>query len=282
MRLLPESINKYLSEEVTTFVTCWKLLLKNGSIMGFTNCNYSITIDGILYNATTSVMASALENSVGTNVDNLEIEAIIDSDNIKEKDILAGLYDFAELEIFMINYLDPDAGTVLLKRGYLGEITVKNKRFIAEIRGLTQKLNQVIGNSYSLNCRASFGDKYCKINKEKFSYEGTVGEVLSNNHFRDSGRRENENYFKYGELHFISGNNVGLFMEVKEYKPGVIITVLSFPYDIKTEDNYKIVAGCNKKFNTCCVRYNNAVNFRGEPHLPGTGQILKTAGTTEF
>ncbi|AIL64483.1 hypothetical protein NOVO_00360 [Rickettsiales bacterium Ac37b] len=120
------------------------------------------------------------------------------------------------------------------------------------------------------------------MNKDNFSYQGIVGEALSNNQFTDPISHYHENYFKYGELKFISGNNIGLSREIKEYKAGEIITVLPFPYDIKTGDHYKITAGCDKTFQTCCKLYNNAINFRGEPHLPGTGQILKTAGTTEF
>ena len=44
------------------------------------------------------------------------------------------------------------------------------------------------------------------------------------------------------------------------------------------EDGERIpltIAGCNKEFSTCCNKFNNAINFHGEPHLPGMNILLK-------
>ncbi len=30
----------------------------------------------------------------------------------------------------------------------------------------------------------------------------------------------------------------------------------------------KIISGCDKNFITCCNKFNNAINFRGEPLIP--------------
>jgi len=51
------------------------------------------------------------------------------------------------------------------------------------------------------------------------------------------------------------------------------------PFDIAIGDSFEIQAGCDKTFETCINRFNNAINFRGEPHMPGQDEILKTAGT---
>ncbi|XVN43247.1 MAG: phage BR0599 family protein [Candidatus Rickettsia vulgarisii] len=40
------------------------------------------------------------------------------------------------------------------------------------------------------------------------------------------------------------------------------------PDNMKHHKNTKITAGCDKKFITCCNKFNNAVNFRGEPLIP--------------
>jgi uncharacterized phage protein (TIGR02218 family) len=36
--------------------------------------------------------------------------------------------------------------------------------------------------------------------------------------------------------------------------------------------------GCDKRFETCTSRFQNAVNFRGEPHLPGTDLLTRYPG----
>jgi uncharacterized phage protein (TIGR02218 family) len=36
--------------------------------------------------------------------------------------------------------------------------------------------------------------------------------------------------------------------------------------------------GCDKRFETCSERFANAVNFRGEPHLPGADLLTRYPG----
>jgi uncharacterized phage protein (TIGR02218 family) len=42
---------------------------------------------------------------------------------------------------------------------------------------------------------------------------------------------------------------------------------------IQAGDKYSITAGCDKQFNTCVEKFNNAINFRGEPHIPQPERI---------
>ncbi|MDE5056044.1 phage BR0599 family protein [Wolbachia endosymbiont of Drosophila bicornuta] len=37
----------------------------------------------------------------------------------------------------------------------------------------------------------------------------------------------------------------------------------------KKSYKYSILAGCDKTFPTCRSKFNNTVNFRGEPYIPG-------------
>ena len=39
-------------------------------------------------------------------------------------------------------------------------------------------------------------------------------------------------------------------------------------------DAFTISAGCDKRFSTCRDRFDNAVNFRGFPHMPGNDFAL--------
>jgi hypothetical protein len=40
----------------------------------------------------------------------------------------------------------------------------------------------------------------------------------------------------------------------------------------------ELVEGCDRRFVTCCQRFANAANFRGEPYLPGN-DLLTRYGT---
>ena len=40
----------------------------------------------------------------------------------------------------------------------------------------------------------------------------------------------------------------------------------------------EVTEGCDKTLATCAARFGNAVNFRGEPHLPGIDLLTRYPG----
>jgi uncharacterized phage protein (TIGR02218 family) len=78
-------------------------------------------------------------------------------------------------------------------------------------------------------------------------------------------------------LTWTSGNNNGFSIEVKKFnfQTEVFTLFLSMPYDIQVGDNYSVTYGCDKSLDTCKDRFNNVVNFRGEPYLPGLDGLLQ-------
>jgi uncharacterized phage protein (TIGR02218 family) len=273
MRNISSSLQQHITKEVTTLANCWKLKLKNGKALGFTNHVSDIEYEGIKYFAASGFDSSSIASSSDLAVDNLEIEGILDNYLITEADILAGIYDFAEIEMFMVNYNDLTQGKIYLKRGWFGEITLKNGKFLAEIRGLAQKFNQVIGNLYSPTCRANFCDKKCKLQEINYTDYGSVTEVMNEKSFKDKSRQEPSGYYTQGKIIFLDGRNKGIEMEIKEHINSIITTVLPLSFKIKIGDKYKIIAGCDKTFETCRIKFNNVLNFRGEPHIPGLSLV---------
>ena len=51
------------------------------------------------------------------------------------------------------------------------------------------------------------------------------------------------------------------------------------PFTVNTGDNYSMIAGCDKTFETCKTKFSNTINFRGEPYVPGTDRMLETSST---
>ncbi len=84
-------------------------------------------------------------------------------------------------------------------------------------------------------------------------------------------------YFQGGPLKWTSGNNSGRAMEVKDYDPLTqeITLFLAMPRDIVAGDTLEIAPGCDKTIGICETKFANAINFQGEPHVPGEDAILK-------
>lgn len=279
MQTLSTGLNSHLSGEVTTLATCWSIQRKDGFSLYFTDHDQDLTIDGHVYQSADSMSPSAVSSQLGLAVDNLEFEGMLSSDAIEEGDILAGLYDHAEITLFLVNYTDPAMGKIHLKTGCLGEVTLQGGQFVAEMRGLTSVLQQKIGDVYTSSCRAQLGDARCGVNLTPFTFSGTVTAVEALHAFTDSGMTQVSGYFSNGIVTFSSGANAGLSMEVRDFAAGRFSLFLPMPKAIAVGDHFTAVAGCDKLFGTCVGRFNNALNFRGEPHVPGTDKLLETAAT---
>jgi uncharacterized phage protein (TIGR02218 family) len=279
MKTLTPALAAHLAGETTTLATCWKLTRRDSSVLGFTDHDRDLTVAGVTYQASTGFTPSAIASSGALNVDNLDVEGMLDAGAITEADLLAGLYDHAQIDIFEVNYQNPADGTLPLRTGWLGEVTVQDGRFLAEVRGLTQPLAQRIGELYSPTCRASLGDARCKVAMAPRTRTGTLTGTTSRSVLRDTARTEPAGTFNFGTITFTSGANAGTKMEVKEYTPGVIVLALPLTRPVAAGDAYTLAEGCDRSFATCVSRFNNAVNFRGEPHVPGLDRMLETAGT---
>lgn len=279
MKNISTTLRAHLEGECLTLAHCWKLTRRDTTVMGFTNHDKDLIVDGITYEAATGFTPTAIDSQATLAVDNLDVEGMISAGNITEQDILAGKYDFAEVEVFAVNYEDLTQGKIHLRRGWLGEIELRNKQFVAEVRGLTQRLSQHIGALYSPMCRATFGDSACGVNTALYLVSGSVSEASSQSQFTDNARSEAIGYFNYGKITFTSGQNNGLSAEVKESRGKEIFLTLPMPFPITAGNTYTLQRGCDKTIATCSSRYNNAGNFRGEPHVPGLDRMLETAGT---
>ena len=284
MKTLTPQLTAHLAGEVTTLATCWKLTRRDGTLMGFTDHDQDITYNSLTYKAATGFTPSAIDNSASLRVDNLDVEGMLSSGSLTEADIFAGLYDFARIDIFQLNYLDTSQGILKLRRGWLGEVSLSKQQFTAEVRGLTQALAQNIGEYFAPSCRATLGDTRCKIDMGPHTTTGSVTTANTTLSFFDTARTEASALFTNGKITFTSGANNGLSMEVKEYSysattGGFISLTLPMPYSILVGDSYSLQKGCDKTLATCLSRFNNVLNFRGEPHVPGLDKMLETAGT---
>ncbi len=274
MRKISSQLKEHLAQPVTTLATCWHLKLRNGKELGFTEHDHDIVIQNVTYLASSGITASAIMSNSNMAVDNLELEGILDNELIREDDLCSGLYDHAEVQVFLVNYRAIQDGILSIQKGWLGEVRLGHGYFVAEVRGLTQALTGTIGKLYSPRCRAIFCDLRCSLKHENYTYYGTITKVETDMIFYDEGRKEEYGFFNYGSISFHSGSNQGQILEVRTSHITRILLALPLPYPCQIGDQYSITTGCDKTLTMCSKVYNNALNFRGEPHIPGMSKLL--------
>jgi len=280
MRTASSNMTAHLAGEVTSLAICWQLTLVGGTVMGFTDHTSDLTISSVLYKAATGFSPTSVETKDKFSVDNLDVAGILDAASITEVDIMAGKYDFAEILIFMVNVTDLTQGIITHRRGWLGEVSLKNGQFVAEVRGLAQKLQQNIVELFSPTCRAVFGDTRCKANLASYTVGGTVNTITSRQVFISTAMTQAAGYFSGGEIQWLTGANAGRRMEIKQFGNTQFTLVLPMPNNVAVGDTFNAIAGCDKTIGTCASRFNNAVNFRGEPYVPGMDKMLATSATS--
>jgi hypothetical protein len=164
MKVVSTALAVHLTGPVTTLATCWRISRTDGVVFRFTDHDRDLVVEGEVYQANGAYSRTAISNDAGMGVDNLDVEGVFDSEAVTEEELRAGLFDQAEVRIFLVNWADPSTGALRLRRGWFGEVVLTEQGvFRTELRGLTQALSQRIGELYSPECRADLGDHRCRV-----------------------------------------------------------------------------------------------------------------------
>ena len=154
--VFPNALKDHLASGATTVARAYAIERKDGLVLGFTDHDRDLGFDGIQFHADSGLTAKALQQATGLAVDNTEAFGALRSDTITEADIAAGRYDGAEVRGWLVNWTDVSE-RVLQFRGTIGEVVRSGGAFTAELRGLTEALNQPQGRLYHARCSAVLG-----------------------------------------------------------------------------------------------------------------------------
>ena len=283
VKSISTALKAHLTQEVTTLCTCWSITRRDSVSFYFTDHDQDLVIGGNTYLAELGYQRTAIQSNADMSVDNLDLQGILDSSTLTVDDLRTGLFDFAEIRIFVMNWADLTQGILQMRFGYLGDVTVTpSGTFTTQLRGLTQLLQQNVGELYTPWCRADLGDARCKIDLVGGGWQktATVTAVTDEANFNISVTepRAVDGWFNEGVVTFTSGDNDGRSIEIKTWTQsgGAVQLHLPMPQPITVGDTLTLYPGCDKTVGTCVSRFNNVVNFRGEPYVPGADAMLAT------
>jgi uncharacterized phage protein (TIGR02218 family) len=280
MRTIPPALQAKLDSGATTLCRCWRLTRRDGVVQGFTDHDRDIDLDGLTCRAATGLAASETTQSQGLAVTASEVYGALNDETLNEDDLAAGLYDAAEVEVWLVDWSEPDL-RLLLAKGVLGEVRREGPAFAAELRGLAHRLAEDSGRLYTATCSADLGDARCTVDLDDPAYRGTgtIAALTGTSAFTASGLDAfADGWFSAGRLQWSTGANAGLAVEVKRHRNDGATVALdlwqAMPHAIAPGDTFVVTAGCDKRFATCRDRFANGVNFRGFPHIPGNDFLI--------
>jgi uncharacterized phage protein (TIGR02218 family) len=276
MRTLDPGLAAHLASGATTLCHCWKVTRTGASPMGFTDHDEAVSFDGTVYAAATGFEASAIEAGLGLSVANQDVMGALASAGLTEADLAAGFYDGAGIEIWRVNWANP-AQRVMLLAGEIGAVTRTPLAFTAEVRSLAHRLNRPVGRVYQYACDADLGDARCKVNVNQpaFRATGAVTGVAGARQFAGSGLSGfAPGWFVNGTIAWTSGANAGLTRPVKASAGADLELWEPMPFPVAVADAFAVTAGCSKTFAVCKAKFNNGLNFRGAPLMPGNDWVV--------
>ena len=269
------ALETHLATGTTTVCRCWSVVRKDGETYGFTDHDTDLVFDGLTFCADTGLTANALEQSTGLSVDNTEALGVLSSAAVSEIDIQAGRFDGAAVTSWLVNWANLSE-RVLQFNGTFGEITRAVGGFRAELRGLTEALNQPQGRVYQSSCSAVLGGAGCGFDTTALGYstEVRVEGIEDAKEFSFANLTGfDDRWFENGKVVVLTGAAAGLVGVVKNDRlsaDGRSIELWeSLRAQIVTGDQIRIEAGCDRRMGTCRLKFDNFLNFQGFPHIPG-------------
>lgn len=274
MSTLDPDLQAHLDSGVTTLCRAWKIERRDGVCFGFTDHDLPLEFDGLIFKPDTGLSAMALQQSTGLSVDNTEAIGALSDAAIRDADIDAGRFDGAEVSAWLVNWTAVDQRSMQF-RGNIGEIRRAGGAFQAELRGLTDMLNRPVGRVYQRPCGAVLGDGDCGVDlgSDIHSVVAVIAEVENARVLRFSGLSGFAvDWFERGKLDVLTGDAKGLRAAIKVDRNLGVMREITLWEPLRARvmvgDEVRLFVGCDKRFETCRVKFSNAINFRGFPDIP--------------
>lgn len=284
MKVGEAGINAHLLDTVTTLADCVRVDLRNGAQYGFTSHDVDILYGGDTYERESSFNRTAIQQRTDLDISNLDLMGLVDSVQVTKDDLIAGLYNSAEVYFFVINWADVSDGILKMQRGYISDIVHEDGGlYKAQLLGLPHRLNDPILNIYKPECDYDLGvddGKYsrCGFDLSTVIESGTVVSVTNRRSFLAEGITNTDDYFNLGRVLWTSGDNSGLYMKVKDSSDSLSLCDLKLylpePFDIQVGDTFNIWPGCDGRLVTC-QGFDQVINFGGFPTVEGNRNMIR-------
>lgn len=281
-----EDLAAHLAGGLSTVCHAWAITRTDGEVFAFTDHDLPLSFAGFDFRADTGLSALALAQSTGLSVDNTEALGALSDSSLREDEIEQGRFDGAEVRGWLVNWADP-AQHWLNFRGHLGELTRAGGGFRAELRGLTEGLNRPLGRVYQKPCSAVLGDGNCRFNlaQDAYAHALAVQTVEGARKFVwDAFLSFDDGWFTRGRLEVLDGPAQGLWSTIKSDRIVGNTRVIELWEPVRgfvsTGTQVRVVAGCDKRVETCQLKFNNFPNYQGFPDLPGEDWVVSVPSSS--
>ena len=259
----------------------------NGTILRFAAYPHDIDMsNGATYSTDSGYQPTALSSTTSLSPAVLDVQGVFDAAGLSRDQLISGVMDNAKAYVFKTSWAAPVEDEEPIGKFIFGKTRVQDDRYVIEAMHLIDALNESVGRTYGPKCPWVLFDETLDgdtlpITRSRctgprasqdgpllasYKVSGTVTGVTSQKVWQDTGRAEAVNYFDYGSVLWLTGDNAGLrSQEVKSYAvDGTVTQFMATHYPVQVGDTYEMAPGCDHvRSGDCVTKFNNAVNFGG-------------------
>ena len=217
-------------------------------------------------------IVSALRRSSDLQADSAEVQGALTHDAISDADLAAGRFDGAAIEIGAVDWETLEAE--VLYRGEVGTISQEAGTFTAELLSAKTALKADPIPYTSPTCRAQFCGPGCGLSAARFTHRAVLTSVDT-----EAGRvifdGPAPDLLVAGEVRWLDGPHAGLAMDIVAADGDALVLDAALHEVLAPGARARLREGCDHTLATCADRFGNAVNFRGEPFLPGNDLLTR-------
>ena len=279
MRNIPESFAARLGG-ASTICHCWRLRLRDGDVMGFTDHDEDVVVEGLVHSAGSGLSASEAHQQLGFGASGCMLAGALDISSLRAEDVLSGRYDGGRIECRLVDWRAPD-NSLLVDAFEIASLRRTQHGFSAVLTGVAQRFHEATGRLYQAGCDAEFADARCGLEGAHFTLAAQVASSDGDLVLRIVSTSKAEGWFANGVLarsdltrlrirsHFVGTKQDELVLWAPPARP------------FEMGEAIQLTAGCDKTLATCRDRFANVVNFRGFPHVPSPEMVLAYAHASD-
>jgi uncharacterized phage protein (TIGR02218 family) len=263
----------WFHEALETVAIWWRIARVDGVTLGFVNHDRDIAFDGVVHRSAPGMTPAAIRRTATLEADSAEVAAAFDHDTIREEDLSSGRFDGAAVSVGLIDWENLERH--VLYNGTIGAVGIEGNGFSAELQSIKSSLDRELVPRTSPTCRAEFCEEGCTLSAAAYTSVATIIEVRAAGWEVRLDAIAPNDLLGFGQMRLLQGQDAGLWRRIEAANDGWLSLDRAVAPDLASGTKVLVREGCDHTLATCRDRFGNALNFQGEPFLPGNDLLVR-------
>jgi uncharacterized phage protein (TIGR02218 family) len=243
---------------------------RDGQVYRIAESDVPITIGGQTWQVVPGIMISAVKHTSNGEMPSCQIVAVHNRGTVLDSnDIDIGLFDSAAVQIYIVDRMNLTTPKLLFT-GAIGDISYSIENQVSlDVKGPAAFAKILMTQKRSPMCRTDLFSVLCGVNPVSYAVHTTITAIVDQFNFKVTGVSQPDGWFNQGVFVLDSGTSLQAANWTQSTQ--TVTTYLPSFRLLTIGGSLTMYPGCDKTMTaTGCAKFNNQINFQGEPHFTGT------------